>query len=210
MPQQPPESELIARAVAGDSAAVQELLLLHYDRLAARLTTALPTDLQAALSVEDVLQEAFADAVGRISTFEARGEGAFFGWLSTIADHRLLDLIRAARAAKRGGGWTPISPAGSETSTVGDLLALLAADDHTPSRSIAGHEAAGAVQSAINGLKDEYREVLRLRYFDGLTVTETAARMGRTEPAIHMLCHRAVGQLREALGSASQFFSKKQ
>lgn len=209
MAQPPLESDLIPRAVSGDSVATQELLLLHYDRLAIRLSAALPSDLQGTLSVEDVLQEAFSDALGRISAFESRGEGAFFAWLATIADHRLLDLIRAARAIKRGGGWSPVAAAGSETSTVGDLLALLAADDHTPSRSIAGHEAAAAVQSAIDGLKDEYRNVLRLRYFDGLSVADTAARMGRTEPAIHMLCHRAVAQLRDSLGSDSQYFSKK-
>jgi RNA polymerase sigma-70 factor (subfamily 1) len=209
MTQPPTESELIARAIAGDSAAAQELLLLHYDRLSSRLSVGLPSDLQGTLSVEDVLQEAFTDAVRGISTFVPRGEGAFFAWLATIADHRLLDLIRAARAVKRGGGRSPVGPAGGEASTVGDLLALLAAEDHTPSRSVAGHEAAAAVQSALSGLKDEYRDVLRLRYFDGLSVSETAARMGRSESAIHMLCHRAVAQLRDVLGSASQYFSKK-
>jgi RNA polymerase sigma-70 factor (ECF subfamily) len=66
------------------------------------------------------------------------------------------------------------------------------------------------VQIAIDGLKDEYRDVLRLRYFDGLSVAATAERMGRTEPAVHMLCHRAVAQLRDVLGSASRYFTRKQ
>lgn len=205
----PQESELLPRAVRGDSAATQELLLMHYDQLAQRLNGSIPAELQGTLTVEDVLQEAFYDVVERISSFQSQGEGAFYGWLATIAEHRLIDLVRAARAAKRGGGRSPLTGAGVDHSTVGDLLALLATDEHTPSRSVAGHEAAAAVQGALQGLKDDYREVLRLRYFDGLTVAQTAERMARTEPAVHMLCHRAVAELRVALGSASQFFSRK-
>lgn len=202
------ESLLTTRAIAGDRAAFQELLLLHYDRLAARLAPSLRGDLQGTLGVEDVLQEAFAEAARRIGSFEPRGEGAFFGWLATIAEHRLIDLIRAARAAKRGGGQAAAGAA-ADASTVADLLTLLAAHDHTPSRSVAGHEAIGALQAALAALKDDYRTVLHLRYFEGLSVEAAAARMSRTEPAIHMLCHRAIEQLRENLGSGSQFFSRK-
>lgn len=204
----PDEAEVLRRAIDGDTAAVQELLLLHYDRVAQRLNGKIPADLQGTLTVEDVLQEAFADVVQRISSFTSRGEGSFLGWIYTIAEHRLIDLARAARAAKRGGGRAQIDGAVGEGSTVGDLLTLLAAHEHTPSRSIAGHEAVGAVQAALSGLKDEYREVLHLRYFEGLSVAQTAERMSRTEPAIHMLCHRAVAQLRDHLGNASRFLSR--
>jgi len=206
----PDESDLLARAVAGEAAAMQELLLEHYDRVAARLSGKMPADLQGTLSVEDILQEAFADAVQRISSFQNRGDGAFLAWLGTIAEHRLIDMARAARAAKRGGGRAQVDTPAGDVSRVGDLLSLLAAHEHTPSRSIAGHEATSAVQAALRTLKDEYRQVLQLRYFEGLSVAATAERMGRTEPAIHMLCHRAVAQLRESLGSASQYFSRKQ
>ncbi|MFN0136716.1 MAG: sigma-70 family RNA polymerase sigma factor [Phycisphaerae bacterium] len=196
------------RAVAGDAAALQELFLVHYDQLAQRLAGATPSELQGTIAVEDVLQEAFSDAFQNISSFQARGEGAFYGWLAAIAEHRLIDLIRAARALKRGGGRAAVESPGDGISTVGDLLGLLAIHDHTPSQSVAGHEAVSAIQSALRGLPTDYREVLQLRYFDGLTVAQTADRMMRSEIAIHMLCHRAVGQLRASLGNASRFLSR--
>lgn len=202
------ELELIRCAIGGDSASMQELLLLHYDTLAQRLAGQLPNDLQGTLTVEDVLQEAFASAIQSVRSFEARGEGAFLGWLTTIAEHRLIDLVRSARAIRRGGGRIAIDAQNHETSTVGDLLGLLAADDHTPSRSIAGHEAVSAIQQALAGLQPDYREVLQHRYFEGLTVAQTAERMNRTEPAIHMLCHRAVAQLRQFMGDMSRFLSR--
>lgn len=204
------DAELVSRAVAGDAAAIQELLLLHYDPLAARLAHAIPADLQGTIAVEDVLQEAFADAVRHIATFEARGEGALAGWLAAIADNRLIDLIRAARALKRGGGQARVDGGATDRSSVDDLLAQLAVNERTPSRSVAGHEAATAIRRALAGLSDDYRKAIQLRYFDGLSVAETASRMNRTEPAVHMLCHRAIAQLRELLGSASDFFSRSE
>lgn len=210
MSRPPDESDLVSRAVAGDAAAVQELLLLHYDPLAARLAHAIPADLQGTIAVEDVLQEAFADAVRRFTTFEARGDGAFGAWLGAIADNRLIDLIRAARALKRGGGQARIDAGAADRSSVDDLLAQLAVNERTPSRSVAGHEAAGAIRRALDGLNEDYRTAIQLRYFDGLSVAETAARMNRTEPAIHMLCHRAIAQLRQLMGSESDFFSRSE
>ncbi len=202
------EAALIRSAVGGDSTAMQELLLLHYDTLAQRLAGQLPNDLQGTLTIEDVLQEAFASAIQSVRAFESRGEGAFLAWLTTLAEHRLIDMVRSARAIRRGGGRVAIDAHNNETSTVGDLLGLLASNDHTPSRSIAGHEAVSAIRSALAGLQPDYREVLQHRYFDGLSVAQTAERMNRTEPAIHMLCHRAVAQLRQFMGDMSRFLSR--
>jgi DNA-directed RNA polymerase specialized sigma24 family protein len=42
-----------------------------------------------------------------------------------------------------------------------------------------------------------------------LSVAETAARMSRTERAVHMLCHRGLEQLRDVLGRSSRFFTRK-
>jgi RNA polymerase sigma-70 factor (ECF subfamily) len=82
-------------------------------------------------------------------------------------------------------------------------------DERTPSRSAAGHEAVRAVQVGLAGLKSDYREALRLRYIEGLPVAEVAARMDRTERAVHMLCHRGLQCLRAAVGRSSQFLSSK-
>jgi RNA polymerase sigma-70 factor (ECF subfamily) len=202
---------LLARATAGDQLALERLLLGCHDRLVAQLTGELPADLRGVVSADDVLQEAYVVAFRQIGTFEPRGPDAFYKWLRAIAKNRLFDAIKAARAAKRGGGRARAeAPAGPATSSVVELLDLLNLHDHTPSRSAAGHEAVAAVQVALASLKEDYREALRLRYIDGLSVAETAARMNRTDRAVHMLCHRALQQLHEALGRSSQYFTRKQ
>jgi len=160
--------------------------------------------------VEDVLQEAFAEAFRKIATFEHRGGHTFYSWLCLIVDHRLADMVKARRAAKRGGSRTPASaPAGPEMSTVTDLLGLLAVDEHTPSRSVARHEAVAAVRVALEQLGDDARRALELRYLKALPVAEIARQMNRTEGSIHMLCHRGLKQLHAILGQSSQFLTRR-
>lgn len=204
------ETDLITRAIAGDSGALEELLLLHYDRLAGRIAGKIPASMQGVINAEDVLQEAFLDVINRISSFEPRESDSFYRWLATIAEHRLIDIVRAHRAAKRGGGRNPLeaSPGGDSQSVV-DLLSLLAVNDRTPSKSVAGHEAADAIRGALEQIKPDYRDALRMRYIEGLTVAATAARLERTEAAIHMLCHRGLRALADVLGPDSKFLSRK-
>jgi len=195
------EQALTARAVAGDKQALACLLLRHHDRLEQWIAPRLPDDLQGLLTPEDVLQEAFVGAFQSIGDFEPRGTGAFFSWLRAIAWHRILDLAKVHRAAKRGRGRAASVPRATPDSTrsVVALLDLVAVDEHTPSRSAAGHEEIAALQVALAGLEEDYREALRLRYIEGLPVGAVAVRLGRTDGAIHMLCHRALRKMSEAL-----------
>jgi len=203
--QDPSEELLIARAVGGDRHALECLLLRHHDRLARWLARRFPDDLGGRVAPEDVLQETFVEAFRRITHFQPRGREAFFGWLRIMAWHRLLDALKAHRAAKRGGGRRAVSgaapaAASDASQSVVALLDVVAVDSHTPSRSAAGHEAVSALQVAMAGLKEEYREALRLRYLDGLAVADAAARMNRTERAVQMLCNRALKRLRQVMG----------
>jgi RNA polymerase sigma-70 factor, ECF subfamily len=204
------ESELVSLAAAGDAMALERLLVLHYDRLAAQVGRKLPDELRGLISADDVLQEAFVVAFREIRQFKPAGPDAFYHWLAAIAQHRLLDMVKAQRAAKRGGGRRAINrPSRSPEESLAGLLELLQVNERTPSRSVAAHEAIGAIRVGLSGLKEDYREALRLRYIEGLPVAEAAARMQRTEHAVHMLCHRGLEQLREALGRSSQFFTRK-
>jgi DNA-binding NarL/FixJ family response regulator len=90
------------------------------------------------------------------------------------------------------------------------ILALeeLAGHSRTPSRSAARHEALAAVAAELEGLPEEQRQALRLRYMEGLPVLEIARRMQRSEGAIQQLCHRALRNLRDRLGASAQYFSR--
>ncbi len=204
------EQELIARAVSGDELALERLLMRLYDRLAAEVARKLPNEFRGLIAADDVLQETFIVAFREIRNFVPAGADALHHWLAAIAQNRVLDLVKAQRTAKRGGGRAVVGgQAKLPDGSLVDLLEQLRVDSRTPSRSTAGREAVGAVQVGLAALKDDYREALRLRYIEGLSVAATAARMDRTERSIHMLCHRGLERLREILGRSSQFFSRK-
>lgn len=202
------EADLVRQAAAGGRAALEELLLAHYDRLAQRLIPKMPVDLRRSVCVEDVLQETFVEAAQRVAQFRPDGPDAFYAWLATIADHRLVDMVRALRAAKRGGGRAAVAANDWEASLT-DLLGLLAMHERTPSRSLARREAVHTIQATLGMLHEDYGLALRLRYVEGLPMAEVGRRMGRTEAAVQMLCHRGLKQMRDLLGPDSEYLSRK-
>ncbi len=200
----------VRAAAAGDRAALEEILLHYYDAVVERLRPKLPADLQGVIAFEDVMQEACSDVARSIDKFTAEDGAGFLAWFARIAENRLIDLARAQRAAKRGGGRQQVQADPNIASSVEDLLSLLAVNERSPSRSMAGHEAIDAVRTALAGIREEYRDAIRLRYIEGLSVGEIAEKLDKTKPAVNMMLHRGLAQMRDALGSASAFFSKKQ
>ena len=94
------------------------------------------------------------------------------------------------------------------TASYPDLVHRLAGGESTPSHRVAREEAVAAVLSSVARLTDDQRDVVRLRFLEGRSVAEVAERLGKTEPAIHMLCHRVLKVLRERMVSISRFLTR--
>ena len=210
MSELPNEEQLLSSALAGDRTALGQLLLTYYDRLSWRLGCKMPASLRSIVQVEDILQQAFADAVRDIAKFEPRGEGAFYAWLGTIADHRLQDTIKKHSRKKRGGDMQRVQRLAGETSSAAlELVDLLTADVSSPSRIVARREASQALAIAMAELPDDYRQVIQLRYLDGRSLDETAAAMDRTNSAVRALIDRAKKRLRDRLVDLSVYLSSR-
>lgn len=206
----PTPTELIDRVAAGDRSALENLLLHHYDRLNGRIRRKMPAFLNSVVSSEDIVQLAMIDAFRSVDQFQARGSGSFYRWLARIADNRMLDTVKAQKAAKRGSNrrvGNVVSPAAAYES-MDCLIHVLAQTDRTPSQSAARHEAERAVRVGLSSLKDENRRALDLRYIQGLPVADVARILGRSPHAIHNVCHRALQELRTIMGRTSRFFSR--
>src|SRR5262249_33869198 len=142
-------------------------------------------------------------------SFRVRRAGGFFRWLSRIAEHRLYDVAKARKARKRGGGKTALEPEEyPEDESVVKLLDTLAVDDKTPSQTAERHEAIAYLLDAIDNLKDDYRDAIRLHFLLDVPVADVAMWMQRSEEAVWALCHRGIRHLRQALGRASRFLSR--
>jgi RNA polymerase sigma-70 factor (ECF subfamily) len=203
-------SELAERAVAGDRAALEELLVLHCDALSRWLESRLPRRARGTLSAEDLLQQTLFQAARGISALEGRSTAAVGAWLVTIANHRLQDSLEAHDCQKRGGRWLRTGEAQVDSGgSVREFVVLLSDDGPSPSGAVAQTEAVHAVQAGLALLPEDQRRAVLSRYFEGKSLAETAAAMHRTPGAVRGLIDRAKRSLREALGRSSRWFSKK-
>jgi RNA polymerase sigma-70 factor (ECF subfamily) len=196
------EIGLITKAVGGDLFAIELLLHSYHSRLLEYIEAKFPAGLRGILEPQDIVQDTWLRAVRAIRSFQPQGSDAFFRWLVTIARNLMTDQLRHAIAAKNAGSLAPMD---TTDSSVAQLLSELAVYNRTPSRSAINHELLQALNNALSRILPEQAEALRLRHLDGLSISEVAAQMKRSEGSVLMLCNRALKSLRWEMRSVSLY-----
>lgn len=138
---------------------------------------------QGVRSTEDTAAEVWRRAVQGIGSLVGdEDEGAFRGWLITIAHHRLVDEHRRhQRRVKEEPGPLPDRP---------DLAA-------TPEDAAGVTVERERLLSLIARLPDTQAEVVRLRYLGELSAPEIAKVLGLTAPAVRQALRRGLARLSE-------------
>jgi RNA polymerase sigma-70 factor (ECF subfamily) len=199
--------ELVRKAAAGDASALELFLLRHRSQLMGFVTRHTPPDVRRTVDPQDILQDIYFDAFRRLGSFTATDQRSALRWLVTMARHRIIDLVRTHRSAKRGGGQrVDLDDGAAENDSFVLLLQDLAVYERTPSRSAVAHELLATLQRCIDTLPEDHRQAIRLHYVEGLTVEQVAAKMNRSPGAAQMLCSRGLKVLRGQLRSMSRYF----
>jgi RNA polymerase sigma-70 factor (ECF subfamily) len=201
------ESVTSARSPA-DPPTVEALVGQESHKVLAYLQRHLPQELRPTIEPADVLQDTYFEAFRRLSEFRWDGADSVYRWLVTIARNRVIDLVRMKRALKRGGERARrqvLTDAAFGQDSIVLMLTELAVYQRTPSRSAVRREIIAALERSVDGLPVTQRDVIRLRYLEGLPIEEIAKRMGRTPGAIKQLCNRAYKALRVEMRSASMY-----
>lgn len=124
---------------------------------------------------EDITAQVFLEAMQGIGRYRDRGK-PLSAWLLTIARHRSTDWLRRQRREQQAlSREAALAPAETHAALPGDAYALL------------------------EPLTPEQREVVALRFIEGLSLDEVASATGRSPGAVKSLQHRALRQLRSAL-----------
>lgn len=177
--------QLQLAAASGDRAALNELLILHFDRLREFVERHCPVALKGVLESDDLLQESYVRAIRGIATFDPVAKGSFEAWLVAIAHHTMQSLAVTAKAQKRGGQFRQIrKPHTSPTSSLGDTSGRLLAQGGTASGAAATKEAFAAhvqIQSSESDFMKPHRILWAIRVmvwllvwcFPGLCFTAT-------------------------------------
>jgi RNA polymerase sigma-70 factor (ECF subfamily) len=133
---------------------------------------------------EDVTERTFLAALAALGDYRDRG-ATFRSWLFRIAHNQLANALRA-RSRRRTA---PLDALPEPTSGHADPAALATLADE-----------ARRVRAAVARLPDDRRQVIVLRFVDGLTAREIGDVIGRSEGAVRVLQHRALRDLARALG----------
>jgi RNA polymerase sigma-70 factor, ECF subfamily len=188
----------LVRAASQDKQALEQLLVRHLPHLQGWLRLRMGALLRARETPEDLVQSVAREALGELSTFEWRGEGAFRHWLYTRAQHKLQDRIRYLGAKMRDAKREVPSPEDSQA------LLHCYASLCTPSREIASAEALRRIEGAFDELPEDYKEAITQYRICGLDYQEIAERMGRSEGAVRNLVYRGLSRLAVRLGTPEE------
>ena len=171
-------SVLVVRCQAGDRAAFEELVALYQPRLRYFLASMVGDDHAA----DDLLQEVWLDAYRGVARLA--DPGAFPAWLYRIARHRVLGELRKKRLAV--------------SSLEGIDLAEEVADDDFSA------EDAERVHAALRRLAPGHREVLLLRFFEGMPYEDIAHVTGCQLGTVRSRIHYAKRALRRVMEGVLQ------
>ena len=197
--------ELTRRVRAGDEKALAELFEMERPRLARIVKFRLDGRLLGRVDIDDVLQEAYLDAAGRIQHFVGEEEMSFVVWLRLILNQTLAGVHRRhlgaqARDIRREQAMGVA--AGPDTSVC--LARQLAGDGTSPSGAAMREEASDSLRVALEEMDAIDREILALRHFEELGNAEAAEVLGISAKAASMRYVRAISRLKDILAEARE------
>ena len=170
--------KLVDRAQQGDRAALEELYLIHFDRIYSYLHMTVGNRHDA----EDLTTQTFLKMLESIGRFRWQS-APFSAWLFRIAHNLAMDHFRAGRR------WQPEEevpepPGQMEASAEDEALKVLSSEN---------------MFDLIEQLSDEQRQVLILKFVFNFSNGEAASILGKTEGAVKSLQHRALASLHKQL-----------
>ena len=179
----PPESadrirSLVERAQEGERNALEELYLLHFDRIYSYLHMSVGNRHDA----EDLTTQTFLKMLEAIGRFRWQS-APFSAWLFRIAHNLAMDHFRASRRSQPEED-VPEPPGSEEASAEEEAMQAI------------GRQ---SMLELIEKLSAEQQQVLTLKFVFNFPNAEVATILGKTEGAIKSLQHRALVSLQKQL-----------
>lgn len=167
---------LVERAQQGDRAALEELYLIHFDRIYSYLHVSVGNRHDA----EDLTTQTFLKMLESIGRFRWQS-APFSAWLFRIAHNLAMDHFRARKR------WQPEEdvpeiPGSEEPSAEAEAMQSI------------GRE---SMMALIDKLSPEQQQVLTLKFVFNFANADVATILGKTEGAIKSLQHRALASLQK-------------
>ena len=168
---------LVKRAVGGDYGAFGDLYSLYVERIYRYAFY----QVRDKMTAEDITEEVFIKAWKAIYSCRGR-EDTFSSWLYRIAHNQVIDIFRNQRKERT-----------VEIETVAEL--------HDTRTNVETGIAYQELLDNINDLPPNQKQVIVLKFIEGLDNSEIERIMGKSQGAIRVLQMRALTELRARLDS---------
>ena len=165
------DEELVERIKNGDKESLNVLVKAYLPKVYNRVHSLVPES-----DAEDVVQDVFLSLVDSINSF--RGNSAFGTWFHRIVMNKVADYHRKVSRRKEQL---------SETQPVRVVNPWKATDEEL------------IVKQALIELPEKHREILLLKFSEGLSFAEVAERLDLTYEATRSRYRRAVEAVREKI-----------
>ena len=182
------DQELLLEYLAGGKEAISHLIERHRARVYDYIYM-MVKDRELA---EDILQETFIKAVKVIDCGRYKDSGKFLSWVMRIAHNQVIDHFRSEKQNKSI----------NESAAGYDIIASQRLTEGSVEDRLVGEQIEADLRRLVEELPDEQREVVRLRYWDGLSFKEIAE---QTDVSINT----ALGRMRYALINLRRLVKEK-
>jgi len=174
--------ELLHRVKSGDHDAVTELYNAYVDRIYSLIFNQVDRDHEVA---QEIVQETFFAAVRSAGNF--RGQSKVYTWLCSIANRKVADFYRRKKRETK-----------HRVSYSIDSEKIQDKDEGAISL-VESRESGEVIRQTLSSLPLHYRQVLVLKYVEGLPVSEISEVMERSPKSVEGLLTRARKELQEKL-----------
>ncbi len=141
---------------------------------------------------DDLTQEVLIKVVKVLDEGRYADKGRFLPWVLRIAHNRVLDYFRAQKQVKTI----------SESSAGFDILGSKSFAEPSIEDSIISEQRDEEIRALVEELPEEQREVVKMRYYEGLSFKEIAELTG-------VSINTALGRMRYALINMRQMIKKR-
>jgi len=183
------DAELARRLQRREPQAMADL----YDRFGRLAYSIILSVVRDAAIAEDLVQETFLRVWNRAAGFDAE-RGALGPWLLAIARNRAIDHIRSAGARM--------------DKNAAELDIFERAEHGNPAsyvdieRDVLNADSARRIKAALSKLNQNQQKVIELAYYEGLSQTEMAERLGQPLGTVKTWVRTALKHLKDELGQA--------
>jgi RNA polymerase sigma-70 factor (ECF subfamily) len=174
------DQALIDRLRRRDPDAMSDL----YDRFSRVVYSVIFRVVRNSAVAEELAQESFLRAWNRASGFDSE-RGRIGPWLLTIARNRAIDYLRSTAGQQQANTFELVSS---------ERLSLFV---NTEDKML-DQEQARRIRAAFSKLNANQRQVLELAYFEGLSQTEMAEKLGQPLGTVKTWVRTALTTLRES------------